>query len=212
MMLKAACVAIRRPVSSARATVFFSRSMVVVHTRRGTRIPRMRPLTLPSCCLIHSVATLKPVIPLLVMNAFKTSLLVADPMTGIITGRKIGARAKAFHLLEQGVLHHDLRAELGEGGDTAADQLDDRVGRIEVERPFGGRFAMSKPTCIPGHLFPAPRNRHFEKRLPKEKRPTRVGDQPMRRTMSVVNVSIDKTGSDELVAGINLTVDCSVKT
>ena len=34
----------------------------------------------------------------------------------------------------------------------------------------------------------------------------------MRRTMSVVNVSIDKTGSDELVAGINLTVDCSVKT
>ena len=34
----------------------------------------------------------------------------------------------------------------------------------------------------------------------------------MRRTMSVMNVSIDKTGSDELVAGINLTVDCSVKT
>jgi len=71
---------------------------------------------------------------------------------------------------------------------------------------------MCKPTCIPGHLFPAPRNRHFEKRLPKEKRPTRVGDQPMRRTMPVMNVSIDKAGSDELVPGINLTVDCSVKT
>jgi hypothetical protein len=27
-----------------------------------------------------------------------------------------------------------------------------------------------------------------------------------------MNVSIDKAGSDQLVAGINLTVDCSVKT
>ena len=34
----------------------------------------------------------------------------------------------------------------------------------------------------------------------------------MRRAMSVMNVSINKAGSDELVAGINLTVDCSVKT
>ena len=34
----------------------------------------------------------------------------------------------------------------------------------------------------------------------------------MRRTMAVMNVSIDKAGSDELVPGINLTVDCSVKT
>jgi hypothetical protein len=92
-------------------------------------------------------------------------------MTGIITGRKIGARAKVFHLLKQGVLDHDLRAELGEGGDTAADQLDDRVGRIAprtgvyatyVRRaPVAslaafGRAAVLAPGSISGRGYLAP--------------------------------------------------------
>src|SRR5207248_1570177 len=101
----------------------------------------------------------------LVEHAHKLAAFAADPAAAVEAGTQIGADAERTDLIEQGLLHPQLTAELDEGRNPVAQELGDGKARIERDIFRGGLVVGTRVARIATHARAGARHADLEKRL-----------------------------------------------
>jgi len=147
----------------------------------------------------------------LVQHTHELAPLAADPAAAVEARTEIGADAEFSGHLKQRLLNAQLAAELDERGDAVADELGD--GEAGVEHELLGRRAVigagvARIAADPGALA---RHADLQERLAEIVAPADVGNEPVRGAVAGMDVRVDETRRDQLVARIDLALDRSVE-
>ena len=146
-----------------------------------------------------------------VQHAHELAVLAADPAAAVEAGAEIGADAELADDLQQRLLDAQLAAELDECRDAVAQELRHREAGIEGE-VLGRRIVVGANVArIAADARALAGDADLEEGLAEIVPAPDVGDQPVRGAVAGMHVGVDEARRDQLVAGVDLVVDCALE-
>ena len=142
-----------------------------------------------------------------VHHADELACVTADPAAAVEARTEIGADAELADDLEQRLLDAQLASELDERRDAVAQEL--RHRESGVEKQFIDHRIVVGPNVawIAADARALAGDADFQEGLAEIVPASDIGDQPVRGAVAGMHVGVDEARSDQLVAGVDLTVD-----
>src|SRR5262249_52547168 len=146
-----------------------------------------------------------------VEHAHELAGFAADPAAAVEARTEIGAGAGLADRLEQCLLDAQLAAELDECGNAVAQEFRYREAGIEAQLFRRGVVVGADVARIAADARALACDADFEEWLAEIVAAPDIGDQPVRRAVAGMNMGIDESRCDQLVAGVDLAIDLALE-